>query len=292
MEEKKDWKVAMRKSYYNAVSAAVTPNMVWGSTIERDIATRLNFDSSNSTRSAVSTMSETQFKLGKQLGALSKAVISDKLDKAEEVLVIRKLDMIPPIGTFNAKFNAVMAFFGANGNCFLEGIKEFDALSTEKRIVYIRFWTKKAKFNAEAKLKAFKLSNTGCQFIVARPTLEKFPSDIRQSRDEIRSHLYKLYVNSLKFNGLGKYEPSYEAFTRAIFLDEKYVWEKGTLKMWIEFTDPTNTVAVLSYSFGSDPFSGFEWNNSIPNPRFREKHPEDDYSIVNWGVNVLNEHVK
>ena len=97
-EEKKDWKVAMRKSYYNAVSAAVTPNMAWGSTIERDIAIRLNFDSTNSTRSTVSTMSETQFKLGKQVGALSKAIISDRLDKAEEVLMIRKLDMIPPTG--------------------------------------------------------------------------------------------------------------------------------------------------------------------------------------------------
>ena len=28
--------------------------------------------------------------------------------------------------------------------------------------------------------------------------------------------------------------------------------------MWVEFTDPTNTVAVLTYSFGSDPFLGFE----------------------------------
>merc|ERR1712055_1120273 len=75
--------------------------MVWGSTIERDIATRLNFDSSNTIRSNVSTMSETQFKPGKQLGAFSKAVISDKLDKVEEVLVIKKLDMIPPTGTFS-----------------------------------------------------------------------------------------------------------------------------------------------------------------------------------------------
>ena len=162
--------------------------------------------------------------------------------------------MIPPTGTFNAKFNAVMAYFGANGTCVLEGVKEFYALSTDKRIVYIRFWTKKAKYNAEAKFKAFKSSNPGSQFIIARPNVDKFPSDLRQSREEIRLHLFKLYVNALKFNGLGKYEPSYEAFTRAIFLDEKYVWEKGTLKMWIEFTDPTNTVAVLSYSFGSDPF--------------------------------------
>ena len=32
-EGKKDWKVAMRTSFIKAVSAAVTPDMVWGSTI-------------------------------------------------------------------------------------------------------------------------------------------------------------------------------------------------------------------------------------------------------------------
>ena len=112
------------------------------------------------------------------------------------------------------------------------------------------------------------------------------------SREEIRVHLSKLYVNALIFKGLVQYESTYEAFKRAIFLDEKYIWEKGTLKMWIEFTDPTNCVSILSYSFGSVPFLGFEWNNSTPNPRFREKHPEDEYSIVNRGVHVLNEHVK
>ena len=46
-EEEKDWSVAMRKSYHNALSVAVTPDAVWGSTIERDIATRLNLDSTH-----------------------------------------------------------------------------------------------------------------------------------------------------------------------------------------------------------------------------------------------------
>ena len=101
-------------------------------------------------------MSETQFKLGMQVGALSKAVIADKLDKAEEVLIVRNLDMIPIHGTFNAKFNAVMTYFGAQGTCVLEGVKEFYALSTDKRIVYIRFLTKRAKYTAEAKFKSFK----------------------------------------------------------------------------------------------------------------------------------------
>ena len=125
----------------------------------------------------------------------------------------------------------------------------------------------------------------------ARPNLEKFPSDLRQSRDEIRFHIFTIYVNTLHNKKLFQYEPSLEAFKRAIFLDEKYVWEKGTLKMWIEFTDPTNCVSILSYSFGSDPFSGFELTNSIPNPNFREKHPGDEYSIINRGVHVLNQYV-
>ena len=218
-EEEKDWNVAMCKSYHPALSVAVTPDTGWGSTIERDIATRLNLDSTHITRSAVSTMSETQFKLGMQVGALSKAVIADKLDKAEEVLVVRNLDMIPTHGSFNTKFNAVMAYFGAQGTCVLEGVKEFYALSTDKRIVYIRFLTKKAKYTAEAKFKSFKSLNPNVRFNVARPNVEKFPSDVRQSRDEIRLHLYKLYLSSLNANGLGQYQPSPEAFKRAIFLD-------------------------------------------------------------------------
>ena len=137
-----------------------------------------------------------------QIGALSKAVIADKLDKAEEVLVVRNLDMIPTHGTFNAKFNAVMAYFGAQGTCVLEGVKELYALSTEKRIVYIRFLSKRAKYNAEAKFKSFKSLNPTVRLNVARPSVDKFPSDVRQSRDEIRLHLLKLYLSSLNANGL------------------------------------------------------------------------------------------
>ena len=100
LDENKDVTAAMRKSFLSAVSAAATPHIAWGSVLERDIAIRLNRDSTNTVRGAVSAISETQFKLGRQVAALSKAIISDKLDKAEEVLMIKKLDMIPPSGTY------------------------------------------------------------------------------------------------------------------------------------------------------------------------------------------------
>ena len=148
-EGEKEWGEALRMSYNGAVWKGVYSNPQMGSSLERDIATRLNLDSCNKNRSAVASLSVTQVKLGKQVAALSKDVIADKLDKLEEVLVIRNLDMMPASGTFNIKFNAVMEYFGEHGRCFLQGVKEFYALSTEKRIVYIRFWTKKFKYTAE-----------------------------------------------------------------------------------------------------------------------------------------------
>ena len=214
-------------------------------------------------------MSVTQYKIGKQTAALSKAVFADKLEKLEEVLVLRNLDMIADSGSFDDKMASVTGYFGSGGDCHLQNVKEFFALSTDKKIVYVRFNTKKAKFVAETQLKTFKSRNPGVRFNVARPNLEKFSSDIRLSKEEIRYELLKLYTSILQNKNLYQYIPTEEAFKRGIFLDEKHFWDKGKLRMWVEFTDPTNTLAVLTYTFGSDPFVGFEWDNLTPNPRFR-----------------------
>merc|ERR1711888_83636 len=48
-------------------------------------------------------MSQTQHQIGKQTAKLSKAVISDKLDKLGEVIVIRNLDMIAPQDSYDDK---------------------------------------------------------------------------------------------------------------------------------------------------------------------------------------------
>ena len=282
----------MRISYNDAVREGVYPNPKIGSTLEHEIATSLNLDSCSKNRSAVASTSVTQFKIGKQTAALSKAIIADKLDRIEEVLVIRNLEMMPPTGDFNDKMNAVTGYFGLGGKCVLKDVKEFYALSTDKKIVYVRFLNRKAKFTAEKQLKDFKIQHPDVRFNVARPNVEKFSSDIRLSRDEIRMELLKIYTNALLKKNLDQYIPTYEAFKRGIFLDEKHFWNKGKLSMWVEFTDPTNTVSILTYSFCSDPFVGFEWTNPTPNPRFRVKHPGAEYNLATRGIHVLNEHAK
>ena len=174
----------MRISYNDAVREGVYPNPKIGSTLEHEIATSLNLDSCSKNRSAVASTSVTQFKIGKQTAALSKAIIADKLDRIEEVLVFRNLDMMPVSGDFNAKMNSVTEYFGFGGKCVLKEVKEFYALSTDKKIVYVRFLNRKAKFTAERQLKTLKSKTPTHDSMWLVPTLKN--SALTSVRAEMR----------------------------------------------------------------------------------------------------------
>ena len=247
-----DWKEALKVKFDEAVTQVAAPGV--GSNLEHLLATGLNLNSSHSNRNAVASMSHTQYRIGKQTAELSKAVLAEKMDKLEEVLVIRNLDMLASQDSYDDNLASVERSFG-----FLQNVKEFFALSIEKKVVYVRFQNKKSKFAAEKQVKTFRSQNPGRLFTAARPNLETFSSDIRLTREEIRYELLNLYTSILQNENLYQFIPTEEAFKRGIFLDEKHFWDKGKLRMWVEFTDPTNTLAVLTYTFGSDPFVGFEW---------------------------------
>ena len=76
-EKDKEWREALRDSYNSAVRDGAYPKPKMGSALEHDIATGLDLDSCSKNRSAVASSSVTQFKNGKQVAALSKAIIAD-----------------------------------------------------------------------------------------------------------------------------------------------------------------------------------------------------------------------
>ena len=108
----------------------------------------------------------------------------------------------------------------------------------------------------------------------------------------MKKYIFDKYVNVLTINRLTEFIPTFPAFKRGIFLDEKYSFKKGKLKAWVEFTDLTNSTGLLVYTFGNDPFSNMEWDNPIPNPRFRKKNSNiEQYGIAKCGIHVLNGHL-
>ena len=125
-----------------------------------DIATKLNLETGAKLRNTVADLSDSNIKVGTQVGKLSKEVFAEKINKSEEVVLIKNLGhIIPSHGDFKTKFEAVLTFFSKDGTCPLVGLKEVYALSIKFSLVYIRLWTRNDKFKAEQKIKDFRIKN-------------------------------------------------------------------------------------------------------------------------------------
>ena len=109
----------------------------------------------------------------------------------------------------------------------------------------------------------------------------------------MKRHIWQKYTNVLQFNKLTQFIPTFAAFKRGIFLDEKYSFEKGKLKAWVEFTDPTNTIGLLGYTFGNDPFSAMEWGqpNSKSEIQGKKFQRRAVLYIAKSGIHILNGHL-
>ena len=91
---------------------------------------------------------------------------------------------------------------------------------------------------------------------------------------------------------------TWDNFIKLSIIDQTTKSEK---KNYIEFTDPTcpnYNVLVYNYELEngqSDPFSGFDWNEVIPNPKLR-KHFDNDleklafYAFKTYGVHTRRSH--
>ena len=63
----------------------------------------------------------------------------DKIDNAEECLLIKNLgSIIPTYGDYKDKLTAVINFFGPEGTCALKEVKEVFALNIRFSLVYVR----------------------------------------------------------------------------------------------------------------------------------------------------------
>ena len=67
--------------------------------------------------------------------------------------------------------------------------------------------------NSKLNIKS-KTRNPNHQLFTNRPNVEKFASDLRESRDEMKKHIFNKYINILTINRLIEYVPMCPAFKR------------------------------------------------------------------------------
>ena len=83
----KNWKSALCKAFNQGVASAASSELYWGINLEREIVTRLNLESGVKLRNSVADISDSNVKIGNQVGKLSKEVFIDKINNAEECLL-------------------------------------------------------------------------------------------------------------------------------------------------------------------------------------------------------------
>ena len=128
---------------------------------------------------------------------LSIEALEYNVDKAEHVLKIKKLgDVIPSHGTTGNKYAAVRAYFSPQGRFPLEGLDDIFSLNVNQGYVFARFLTVKYKFIAENKIKKSRIDNI-VPFVTTRSHTPAFTSDIRESIENVKISLCRMYVNTL-----------------------------------------------------------------------------------------------
>ena len=152
------------------------------------------------------------------------------------------------------------------------GSKHFEALA------YVKFSSSGLKFDFEKNFANFKRNNPRCKLSTSRPSPQRTQSD----RDlpnisDIKTRIGMLYnhavLSAKQKNPNSSFKELNQTEIDAIQVSQKE--RHKPFKVYYEFLCPSNNTTFMPYTLNSNPFSGYDFNQNIPNPVTR-KHAISD----------------
>ena len=186
------------------------------------------------------------------------------LTPSEQIKKVRKL-VSDQLTNKNASFTAQIISPKA-------GSRHFEAHA------YVKFSSSANKFEFEKNLANFKRSNSRCKLFTSRPA----PQPIHSDRDlpdisDIRTRIGMLYnqavLSAKRQNPNICFKELTETEIDAIQVSQKE--RHKPFKMYYEFLCPSNNTTFMPYSMLMNPFTGYDFSHTIPNPVTR-KHARTD----------------
>ena len=192
-----------------------------GGVVETNLLAKMNLYTSHTVADSLVQQNHTLNEIGSQVTKLSIEALEYNMDKADHVLQIEKLGaVIPTSGNTGSKYAAVRAYFSTGGKFPLEGMDDIFARNVNQGYVFARFLSVKQKFNAENLIKKTRTDGK-VTFVTNRSYVPTFTSDIRESMENIKKHLWRLYENTIARSGNKEFTLLLGAFSRGIFVEEK-----------------------------------------------------------------------
>ena len=157
----------------------------------------------------------------------------------------------------------------ANDFLFKNGIRYHTGIynvSVARKTCKATFNSDRDKKAAEGTLARLRRNSKGKPTIsTARPDAKSFAGDVRPEYNELKKTLFVYWQQFCTKNGRPELIVSEDTWIKNVFVINRVTGRGKDLKMFFEFTDPSNMESFLVLNPDQNPFEVLDMNKEVPN---------------------------
>ena len=179
----------------------------------------------------------------------------------------------------------------ANSFLFKNGIKTHTSIysvNVDRRTCKVTFNSERDKKEAENVLARLRRNSKGKSTVsTARPDAKPFNGDVRPAYSEIKKKLFVYWQQFCVANNREDLIVSEDIWNKNIFVINRVTGRGKDMKMFYEFTDPSNRESFLVLNPDQNPFEVLDMNEEVPNARYRKAAGSRAKTLNNAGIHTL-----
>ena len=201
----------------------------------------------------------------KELVNIACNTFTEKQDEAEKELILKNMQFVKNASLQQCR-TLVNDWLHKNGVHFHTGIY---SINTDKQTCRVTFNSDRDKRSAEGILASLrKNSKSKSKVTTMRPDAKPFAGDVRKEYHEIKRLLYTYWQQYCTKNNHEELIVSENVWSKHIFILQRVTGKGADVKLFYEFTDPTNMKSFLVLNPEQNPFEILDLTKKVPNNQY------------------------
>ena len=219
----------------------------------------------------------------KELVDVAYNTFTQKQEEADKELILKNMSWAK-----NSTINTCVDF--ANNFLLKNGITNYTgvyAVNVARRFCKVTFNSDREKKAAEGVLARLRRATKGKnQVSTMRPDAKPYPGDVRPEYTKIKQMLYAYWAQYCRKSNRPDLIVSEDIWNKNIFVLNR-VSGRGNLKVYFEFTDPSNMESFLVLNPDQNPFEVLDLNKEVPNACYQRAVGDRAKTLNVAGIHTL-----
>ena len=201
----------------------------------------------------------------KELVNIACNTLTQKQDESDKELILKNLHFVKNASLQQCR-TLVNDLLYKNGINYHTGIYN---VSVDRRTCRVTFNSDRDKRSAEATLANFRRNSKGkSKVTTARPDARTFAGDVRKDYGELKKTLFTYWQQYCNKSNREELIVSENVWSKNIFIMQRVTGRGADVKLFYEFTDPTNMESFLVLNSEQNPFEVLDLSKEVPNERY------------------------